>query len=166
MFFLKSRAYILTIPLFIEGWLKINIAWAVKNWLEYKQMNHVLNVACKTCGMNASLSPISSQQALKPFLVIYTYAQPRKRYQRRVKRNTSCVSGGNECCRESLYVSFEEMGWNDWILHPKGYNAYFCKGSCSVAASITLAGSHHNTVMQVTIYIFYKLYIKFYSHKT
>lgn len=100
--------------------------------------------------MNASLSPISSQHELKPFLVIHTYGQPRKRFQRRVKRHSNCSGSGNECCKESLYVSFEEIGWDDWILHPKGYNAYFCRGSCAVAASVTLSGSHHNTVMQVS----------------
>lgn len=135
---------------FSEGWLKINIAWPVKNWLEYKEVSHVINVACKTCGMNASLSPISSQHDLKPFLVIHTYGQPRARFQRRVKRYSNCAASGNECCRESLYVSFEEIGWDDWILHPKGYNAYFCKGTCAVAASVTLSGSHHNTIMQVS----------------
>lgn len=129
--------------------MKINILWAVKNWLEYKETSHVLNVACKTCGMNANLSPISSEAALKPFLVIYTYSQPRKLFPRRVKRNINCVPGINSCCREKLYVSFKEIGWDDWILSPAGYNAYFCRGSCEVAASVTLSGSHHNAVMQV-----------------
>ncbi|GLV43047.1 dawdle [Carabus blaptoides fortunei] len=135
-----------------EGWIKINIAWAVKNWIEYSETNHVLSVACKTCGMDIHASPIELDKDLKPFLVIYTYSQSRRRPQRRIKRNLNCVPGMNECCRESLYVSFKDIGWNDWILHPPGYNAFFCRGSCTATASVTLSASYHNTIMQKMMY--------------
>lgn len=143
---------LICLHLLVEGWIKINIAWAVKNWIEYSETNHVLSVACKTCGMDINSSPIELDQDLKPFLVIYTYSQPRRRPQRRIKRNLNCVPGVNECCRESLYVSFKDIGWNDWILHPPGYNAYFCRGSCTATASVTLSASYHNTIMQVSIF--------------
>ena len=28
------------------------------------------------------------------------------------------------------YVDFAEVGWNDWIVAPPGYNAQFCHGDC------------------------------------
>lgn len=34
------------------------------------------------------------------------------------------------CCRNSIYISFEEIGWSDWVLAPEGFDAYFCKGGC------------------------------------
>lgn len=54
-----------------------------------------------------------------------------------------------ECCRDELYINFEDIGWNDWILHPNGYHAYFCRGSCSSAASLTISGSLYNNVIRV-----------------
>ena len=69
---------------------------------------------------------------------------------RRPKRNARCVPGMAECCRDNLYVSFKEIGWDDWILQPMGYEAYFCRGSCTTAASLTITGSHHNAIIRVS----------------
>lgn len=137
----------------LDGWLKIDVAYVVKNWLEYQDSpTHAINIACKTCGLDIHKSPISFKQTLKPFLVIDTYSQQRRQVRRRPKRHTNCSAGIGECCREKLYVSFEEIGWNDWIISPKGYNAYFCKGSCSTAASVTLSANQHSTILQVSFF--------------
>ncbi|XP_046405652.1 inhibin beta C chain [Ischnura elegans] len=126
-----------------EGWVKINLLWAVKQWLEYSELPHTIHVACKTCG--TSKTPISLLPENRPFLVMSTNSD--SAYQR-PKRNVDCVPGLTECCRESLYVSFADIGWSEWILQPPGYNAYFCRGSCSSAAALTASGSHYTTIMQ------------------
>jgi TGF-beta receptor len=69
--------------------------------------------------------------------------------QRR-KRNINCHPGVSECCRENLYISFADIGWDEWILQPTGYHAYFCRGSCTNAASITQSGAHHSSLIQVS----------------
>ncbi|XP_028139715.1 growth/differentiation factor 8 [Diabrotica virgifera virgifera] len=133
-----------------EGWLKIDVTYVVKNWLDFLESPvHAINVVCKTCDMEKNQSPISFTSELKPFLVIYTHSQQRRAMtHRRQKRYTNCDSGITECCRESLYISFTDIGWNDWIIKPEGYNAYFCKGSCTTAAAMTLSASQHNSILQ------------------
>lgn len=130
--------------------MKVDVAYVIKNWLEYQDtLTHAINVACKTCGMDPNASPISFKNAYKPFLVIYTHSQGRRSTNRRQQRAVDCSPGVKECCRESIYISFAEIGWDDWILEPAGYNAYFCKGSCTAAASLTLSASQHNNILQV-----------------
>ena len=36
----------------------------------------------------------------------------------------------NPCQRHRLYVDFRDVGWNDWIVAPDGYEAFFCAGIC------------------------------------
>ncbi|CAG9816776.1 unnamed protein product [Phaedon cochleariae] len=137
-----------------EGWLRVDVSYVVKTWLGYQNSPlHAINVACKTCGMDKMQSPISFKSDSKPFLVIYTHSQQRRSYtHRRQKRSSNCGEGINECCRESLYISFADIGWDDWIIQPEGYNAYFCRGSCTTAAAMTLSASEHNSILQKVMY--------------
>ena len=36
----------------------------------------------------------------------------------------------NPCHLERMYVDFEEIGYNNWIINPRGYPAGHCVGSC------------------------------------
>ncbi|XP_058795004.1 growth/differentiation factor 8 isoform X1 [Phymastichus coffea] len=128
-----------------EGWVKTDVSFAVRKWVEKQRLNHSIQVACSTCTIERNTAPVSTESTLKPFLVIQTTPLP-QRY--RPKRNSNCQADMKECCRDELYISFEDIGWSDWILHPSGYHAYFCRGSCSTAVSLTMSGSHHNDVIR------------------
>ncbi|KAB0800954.1 hypothetical protein PPYR_05308 [Photinus pyralis] len=136
-----------------EGWIKIDVAQVIRNWLDYQDSPiHAINVACKTCAKELKNSPVSFKNQHKPFLVIYTHSQQKQLAYRRQKRNTNCSPNMNECCRESLYVSFADIGWDDWIIQPAGYNAYFCRGSCNTVASVTLSATQHSSIMQKVLH--------------
>lgn len=34
------------------------------------------------------------------------------------------------CCLRLLNVSIADLGWDDWIVEPKTFQAYFCRGQC------------------------------------
>jgi hypothetical protein len=36
------------------------------------------------------------------------------------------------CKRLDFIVNFTEIGWGDWIIEPKTFNAYYCSGQCPV----------------------------------
>ncbi|XP_035828010.1 univin-like [Aplysia californica] len=49
----------------------------------------------------------------------------------RGRRDTARRECSNSlCCRHQVYISFSDIGWDDWVVAPEGYNAYFCKGDC------------------------------------
>ncbi|XP_042561505.1 anti-dorsalizing morphogenic protein [Clupea harengus] len=53
------------------------------------------------------------------------------------------------CQRQPLYVDFEEIGWSGWIVSPRGYNAYHCKGSCPFPLGQNMRPTNHATVQSI-----------------
>uniref|UniRef100_T1IN65 TGF-beta family profile domain-containing protein n=1 Tax=Strigamia maritima TaxID=126957 RepID=T1IN65_STRMM len=52
----------------------------------------------------------------------------------------------DNCRRHSLYVDFSEVGWNDWIVAPPGYQAYYCHGECPFPLAEHLNATNHAIV--------------------
>lgn len=136
---------------FLEGWVKTDIKFMVKKWIGRHRLKQAIQIACTTCSTDHDIAPVSVEQTLKPFLVIHTAPLPQRN---RPKRNSNCLPEMKECCRDDLYINFQDIGWSDWILHPSGYHAYFCRGSCSTAASLTTGGSSYNNVIRVSALFF------------
>ncbi|XP_066995455.1 inhibin beta chain isoform X2 [Anabrus simplex] len=69
-----------------------------------------------------------SKDTQRPFLVIHTDPTA----TRRVRRRALNCSGAEkvQCCKEQFYVSFKQLGWEDWIIAPRGYYANYCRGDC------------------------------------
>ncbi|XP_075466364.1 bone morphogenetic protein 2-like [Ascaphus truei] len=59
------------------------------------------------------------------------------------------VDGVLPCQRHPLYVDFEEIGWAGWIISPKGYNAFHCKGNCLFPLGQGLGATNHATVQSI-----------------
>lgn len=52
----------------------------------------------------------------------------------------------DHCRRHSLYVDFSDVGWNDWIVAPPGYHAYYCNGECRFPLSDHINSTNHAIV--------------------
>lgn len=138
----KWNTYIYT-----EGWGKIDFTWSIQNWIKYKNLYHIIDISCNTCEKHPTLDLFSLDYGYRPFIVVNTTSSQTIKRQR---RSINCSPGISECCRDKLYISFAEIGWNDWILHPAGYDAYFCRGSCASAATITSNASYYNLLVRVS----------------
>ncbi|KAI1236354.1 hypothetical protein IHE44_0001642 [Lamprotornis superbus] len=53
------------------------------------------------------------------------------------------------CHRRELYVDFHAIGWSGWIIHPSGYNAFYCRGSCIFPLGESLNATNHATVQSI-----------------
>lgn len=128
----------------LDEWMKINIEWPIKRWFGNHDLSHLLQITCESCDISGIEEIISVNKNYRPFIMIDTQNRQTKSRQ---KRNINCSNGVTECCREKLYISFADIGWDNWILQPKGYDAYFCRGSCSSVASVAQAASHHSSLL-------------------
>ncbi|XP_056286839.1 inhibin alpha chain [Pseudoliparis swirei] len=49
----------------------------------------------------------------------------------------------SDCIRTKIEISFEELGWGNWIVHPRLLTFYYCRGNCS-------AGDRTATMLGIT----------------
>lgn len=54
--------------------------------------------------------------------------------------------GRDNCRRHPLYVDFADVGWNDWIVAPPGYDAFYCHGDCPFPLADHLNSTNHAIV--------------------
>ncbi|XP_026199706.1 southpaw [Anabas testudineus] len=47
------------------------------------------------------------------------------------------------CRRVDMWVDFDHIGWDEWIVHPKRYNAYRCEGECPIPLDETFHPTNH-----------------------
>ncbi|XP_028404930.1 growth/differentiation factor 6-A-like [Dendronephthya gigantea] len=70
----------------------------------------------------------------------------------RIKRNTKRRRRRKPICnRKKLYVDFILLGWSNWILAPRGYNAYYCQGMCKYPIAEHLKPTNH-AMVQTTVH--------------
>ena len=50
------------------------------------------------------------------------------------------------CSRKPLYVDFNDVGWDDWIVAPLGYDAYYCDGNCPFPLADNMNTTNHAIV--------------------
>uniref|UniRef100_W5LPJ6 Southpaw n=1 Tax=Astyanax mexicanus TaxID=7994 RepID=W5LPJ6_ASTMX len=58
--------------------------------------------------------------------------------------NSSAESAQRPLCRKvDMWVDFDQIGWNEWIVHPKRYNAFRCEGACPIPLDESFKPTNH-----------------------
>ncbi|NP_001079934.1 bone morphogenetic protein 7 precursor [Xenopus laevis] len=57
------------------------------------------------------------------------------------------------CKKHELFVSFRDLGWQDWIIAPEGYAAYYCEGECAFPLNSFMNATNHAIVQTLVHFI-------------
>ncbi|XP_030628274.1 growth/differentiation factor 10 [Chanos chanos] len=53
------------------------------------------------------------------------------------------------CSKRYLKVDFADIGWSEWILSPKSFDAYYCAGTCEFPIPKVVRPSNHATIQSI-----------------
>ncbi|NXX79063.1 BMP8B protein, partial [Urocolius indicus] len=62
------------------------------------------------------------------------------------------AAGRQICRRHELYVSFQDLGWLDWVIAPQGYSAYYCEGECAFPLDSCMNATNH-AILQSLVHL-------------
>ncbi|NWU92628.1 DERR protein, partial [Upupa epops] len=61
------------------------------------------------------------------------------------------ITPSNLCKPRRLYISFRDVGWENWIIAPQGYLANYCLGECPFPLTAELNSTNH-AILQTMVH--------------
>ncbi|KAM3860684.1 bone morphogenetic protein 6 [Diretmus argenteus] len=165
-----------------EGWLEFDITATSNLWVMSPVHNLGLQISIETSSGRSISSKevglVGRDGALEkqPFMVAFfkvsevriraSRSTGGKRRQQNRNRSTQPQQGSRgpspadynssdqktACRRHELYVSFRELGWQDWIIAPEGYAANYCDGECSFPLNAHMNATNH-AIVQTLVHL-------------
>ncbi|XP_044299145.1 inhibin beta E chain [Varanus komodoensis] len=132
-----------------SGWHTFSLMPAIQSFFKREEKTLRLELQCDGCHPNAMSLVTAPSSSHQPFLVVK--AKIRETGHRVAKRSLSCDQNSDVCCRKDYYIDFQDIGWNDWIFKPEGYQINYCMGECPMhlAGAPGIAASFHTTVFNL-----------------
>ncbi|KAM9365879.1 growth/differentiation factor 10 [Pholidichthys leucotaenia] len=53
------------------------------------------------------------------------------------------------CTRRNLRVDFADIGWSEWVIAPKAFDAYYCAGTCGFPIPKVTRPTNHATLQSI-----------------
>ncbi|XP_075144247.1 nodal homolog [Leptodactylus fuscus] len=69
-----------------------------------------------------------------------------------VEQDPHVNTPSNLCRRVDFIVDFKMIGWDEWILHPKKFNAYRCEGKCPSPVNERVRPNNHSYLQSLVNY--------------
>ena len=147
----------------LSGWLTFDVRSAIRHWLSYPLENYGLEVDLVTKDghhINSSVLYLDKDKSTsdeewhdqRPLLVTFAHDESRHTHVRRKRaadRSADKKRKQEMCQRHQLYVDFNDVGWDDWIVAPPGYEAFFCKGMCPFPLQNHMNSTNHAVVQNL-----------------
>ncbi|XP_059345584.1 embryonic growth/differentiation factor 1 [Ammospiza nelsoni] len=103
-------------------------------------------------GPGGPRSPCGSSAAFAGASLLLVTLGPQCRAARgRRSAPSPAVSPSPLCKPRRLYISFSDVGWENWIIAPQGYLANYCGGECPFPLAAELNSTNH-AVLQTMVH--------------
>ncbi|KYN44416.1 Protein 60A [Trachymyrmex septentrionalis] len=160
-----------------QGWLTLNISEAFEHWVKDSNENRGLYLSVHPADRSVRPEDIGimgfrGDPDKQPFIVGYFKSSGvreskvrQKRDAKRKKkseatswdyRNNPYTDPGAQysrtCKIQTLYVSFRDLQWQDWIIAPDGYDAYYCSGECNFPLNAHMNATNH-AIVQTLVHL-------------
>ncbi|NXK43200.1 DERR protein, partial [Piprites chloris] len=105
-----------------------------------------------SAGDGALRSPCSGIDSfLDASLLVVTLSRQCQAPRRRRSARHPPLTPSNLCKARRLYISFSDVGWENWIIAPQGYLANYCRGECPFPLTAELNSTNH-AVLQTMVH--------------
>ncbi|NWU86009.1 DERR protein, partial [Onychorhynchus coronatus] len=84
-------------------------------------------------------------------LLVVTLSQQCQGPRRRRSAPHPLLTPSSLCKARRLYISFSDVGWENWIIAPQGYLANYCRGECPFPLTAELNSTNH-AVLQTMVH--------------
>ncbi|XP_074784114.1 embryonic growth/differentiation factor 1 [Athene noctua] len=140
--------------------LLFNLSRVAKDWrTSSRNLGLVLEISVSgshgasapACGGLQSLCT-SIDSFLDTSLLVVTLSQQQcKAARRRRSAHSLPITTSNLCKPRRLYISFSDVGWENWIIAPQGYMANYCLGECPFPLTAELNSTNH-AILQTMVH--------------
>lgn len=162
-----------------HGWLELNVTDAMAKWISNGENNKGLYIGAYAVNRpdhevkldEIGLVNTKGDDEYQPFMIGYFKGQNFVRpvlHKNRSKRsamhrrrksemmNPLLEARANDhsksCQIQQLYVSFKDLKWQDWIIAPDGYGAYYCSGECNFPLTAHMNATNH-AIVQTLVHL-------------
>ncbi|NXV72195.1 DERR protein, partial [Atlantisia rogersi] len=140
--------------------LLFNLSEVAKDWRTYsRNLGLILEISVSGGGGASGLGPGGPQglcssidSFLDTSLVVVTLSQEQCKASRsRRSAHYTPVTPSSLCKPRRLYISFSDVGWENWIIAPQGYMANYCLGECPFPLTAELNSTNH-AILQTMVH--------------
>ncbi|NXA14084.1 DERR protein, partial [Sapayoa aenigma] len=138
--------------------LVFNLSAVVKDWrTPGRNLGLILEISASgteeaTGALQSLCSGVDS--FLDTSLLVVTLGQQCQAGRRRRRRRSAehpPVTPSTLCKPRRLYISFSDVGWENWIIAPQGYLANYCRGECPFPLTAELNSTNH-AILQTMVH--------------
>lgn len=158
------------------GWIELNMTGPLSSWVAFPHSNKGLYLSVhpvdkpgheirpEDIGLVSAKGEDEKQPFMVAFLKAVNHVKVRARRDTRKKteyspantiRSTYSESnyGSSRSCKiKNLYINFKDLKWQDWIIAPEGYAAFFCSGECKFPLNAHMNATNH-AIVQTLVHL-------------